>query len=273
MPEGTRQGGQAAKFVDDAINVGLGLRVVLHGAHLLRKLRRKSTWKTYDPPQKLRAMGTSVPRALQYLRKRAGLTMEELARRGDFKSASSVQRYLSEDDFKERYLPPKTARRFAKSLVGLGEPPILQAEVMLLAGPEFANQPTIHVPLIDFVEAGEWAEVVDPYPAGEGSAIPASAQVGKRSFALRIRGRSMEPTYFDGDVIIVDPDVQPVPGDDVVAKLLSEQEATFKRYRVRSPKEVELLPLNDLHPTLTLSSKNPGRIVGVMVEHHRYRRR
>jgi len=35
---------------------------------------------------------------------------------------------------------------------------------------------------------------------------------------------------------------------------------------------IELRPLNDAWPVITLDAKNPGRIVGTMVEHHSYRR-
>ncbi|MCZ4058067.1 S24 family peptidase [Pantoea sp. LMR881] len=40
----------------------------------------------------------------------------------------------------------------------------------------------------------------------------------------------MEPDFKEGDVIIVDPEIEPVPGEFVVAKN-GEHEATFKKYR------------------------------------------
>ncbi|MGI4859741.1 MAG: LexA family protein, partial [Janthinobacterium lividum] len=66
------------------------------------------------------------------------------------------------------------------------------------------------------------------------------------------------------------------PGDFVVAKNGS-QDATFKKYRPRgvslTGQEVfELAPLNDDYPTLR-SDTEPLQIIGVMVEHRRYRKK
>ena len=71
--------------------------------------------------------------------------------------------------------------------------------------------------------------------------------------------------------------VQPRPGDFVVAKRDSDLSATFKKYRIRNQDEqgrdvIELTPLNPDWPTLMIDRDNPGRIVGTMVEHRRYRR-
>lgn len=38
------------------------------------------------------------------------------------------------------------------------------------------------------------------------------------TFALKVRGKSMEPEFKEGDTIIVDPDLCPCPWDYVVAK-------------------------------------------------------
>ncbi len=35
---------------------------------------------------------------------------------------------------------------------------------------------------------------------------------------------------------------------------------------------IELVPLNEDWPTLTISTDNPGHIIGTLVEHRRYRR-
>ena len=77
--------------------------------------------------------------------------------------------------------------------------------------------------------------------------------------------------------MIIDPMVPPRPGDLVVAKRDNDQEATFKRYRLRSQDEqgrdvIELKPMNPDWPTLIIDRNNPGHIVGTMVEHRRYRR-
>ena len=85
----------------------------------------------------------------------------------------------------------------------------------------------------------------------------------------------MRPDFTPGDRVIIDPDVQPQAGDFVVAKN-GEEEATFKKYRVRGSDQTgnavfELVPLNEDFETMR-SDMQPIRIVGVMVEHRKYRR-
>lgn len=96
-------------------------------------------------------------------------------------------------------------------------------------------------------------------------------------FALEIESESMLPDFKEGDIIIIDSALEPRPGDFVVAKLDREEKATFKKYRPRGEDAdgypvVELAPLNPDYPTLTMNVSNPGRVVGVMIEHRRLRR-
>jgi len=137
---------------------------------------------------------------------------------------------------------------------------------------------TARVPVVDRIQAGDWTEVSDPYVVGSGEEfLQTDLGVSSSTFALIIEGRSMEPEFQHGDKVIIDPMVQPRPGDFVVAKRDNDQEATFKKYRLKSQDEqgrevVELVPLNPDWPTLIIDRDNPGRIVGTMVEHRRYRR-
>ncbi len=133
------------------------------------------------------------------------------------------------------------------------------------------------VPVIDTVAAGTWGAVTDPYPPGRGMDVLITEQhLGSAAFGLIISGTSMAPEFEDGDKIIVDPDITPVPGDFVVAKLDDADEATFKKYRPRGIDAtgrpvIELVPLNEDWPSLRIDAEHPGRIVGTMVEHRRYR--
>lgn len=133
------------------------------------------------------------------------------------------------------------------------------------------------IPLISSVQAGQMTEAIDPFPPGAAfEYLLTDLKLSEQAFALEIEGQSMEPEFKEGDRIIIDPAVQPQPGDFVVAKNGCE-EATFKKYRPRGigqdGREVfELVPLNVDYPTIN-SANEPARIIGVMVEHRRYRRR
>lgn len=141
----------------------------------------------------------------------------------------------------------------------------------------FESRPR-ELPVIDYVRAGNWDTVTDAYPRGAGMArIAVDRAVGDNAFALFVRGDSMSPEYREGDCVIVEPAVDPRPGDHVVAKLDNEEEATLKKYRPRGTDAegvpiIELVPLNDDWPTLRIDATHPGRIIGTVVEHRHYRR-
>jgi SOS-response transcriptional repressor LexA len=143
---------------------------------------------------------------------------------------------------------------------------------------ESTNPGIRHVPVIGYVQAGLWTEATDPYPMGSGSeTISSTENLGPTAFALRIKGDSNYPEYKEGEIVIIDPSVTPMPGDMVVAKN-GEDEATFKKYRPRgtddSGRDVfELVPLNSDYPTLRSDKDGPMRIIGTMVEHRRFRKR
>lgn len=134
-----------------------------------------------------------------------------------------------------------------------------------------------YVPIISRVHAGAWHPTMS---LGQESAdwINVSWQPKGPTFALEVNGESMLPEFRSGDVIIVDTGLEPMPGDYVVAALEGESEATFKKYRPRGFDDngepvIELAPLNPDYPTLMISAKQPGRIIGTMFEHRRFRRR
>lgn len=143
--------------------------------------------------------------------------------------------------------------------------------------PSPAERSAKPVPVISWVQAGLLSDLTDAYPVGFGDGVEwVDVTFGRHTAALVIRGDSMEPEFREGDVIIVDPDVAPQPGDFVVAGNASE-EATFKKYRPRGTAPngdiiFELVPLNDDYPTLR-SDETHLRVIGVMVEHRKRRRR
>lgn len=133
------------------------------------------------------------------------------------------------------------------------------------------------IPVISAIQAGALKEIVDPYEAGDGfTTIYADDTYSKGAFALEISGNSMVPEFLPGDLVIIEPDWVPRPGEYVAAKNGSD-EATFKKYRQRGVDSsgqmvFELVPLNDDYPTLR-SDITPLIIIGVMAEHRRKTRR
>ncbi|HHQ4900482.1 TPA: S24 family peptidase [Aeromonas veronii] len=138
--------------------------------------------------------------------------------------------------------------------------------------------PGKRIPILSYVQAGNWREMCEQASNFDGNVefVTASSEIGPYGFGLWLRGDSMVPLFKEGDLIIVDPDEGPQPGDYVVAKNGSDG-ATFKKYRPRgideSGQEIfELVPLNEDYPTMH-SDRQHIQIIGVMVEHRSYRKR
>jgi phage repressor protein C with HTH and peptisase S24 domain len=181
------------------------------------------------PPSHFRGM-TNVPAALRALRARSGLSIRKLASLIDMPPTTYA---YYEDGFKEDYLPVPLARQLAKAVAGLGAPPIEEREVMALTGAAMAppnaepaavevprpNQMPLDVPVYGVAvggDAGDFSlngDVVDRVRRPPGL-------VGNRNaFAVYVRGDSMEPRHYQGDLLYVDPIRPARSGDDVLVEL------------------------------------------------------
>ena len=102
------------------------------------------------------------------------------------------------------------------------------------------------VPLISWVSAGYFCEVIDNFHPGDAEEwISTTVSVGPNAYALRVRGDSMEPDFPEGSIIIVDPRREPQPGNYVIAK--NGGEATFKQL-TKDGADRYLKPLNPQYP-------------------------
>lgn len=98
------------------------------------------------------------------------------------------------------------------------------------------------------------------------------------SFAIYIEDSSMHPEFIEGDVVIIDPEVSPLPGDRVCALVEGYGDAVFRSYKssgIKDPSNVQaniftLLPLNKNWAPIDVNGN--GKIIGVMVEHKKPRR-
>ncbi|VEG92570.1 LexA family protein [Legionella spiritensis] len=76
-----------------------------------------------------------------------------------------------------------------------------------------------------------------------------SDRIGKNAFALQMKDESMIPEFRVNDVLIIDPDTSPKPGDFVVALIEGEQEIIVRKYKQLSAskeaQQFELIALNE----------------------------
>ena len=171
---------------------------------------------------------------------------------------------------------------------GVGEPlssadtaptPLVQSNVEPLRGH------MKRIPILSYVQAGcpNGCEQIHARQAAleNGDFIWVDAELPDECFALKVVGKSMQPDFLEGDILVIDPTIAPTPGDFVVASrsgFSDEFETTFKKYKPRGYDEhgnlyFELIPLNDDFPKYD-SRVDELTITGVLVEHRRsYRRR
>lgn len=132
-------------------------------------------------------------------------------------------------------------------------------------GPDIVGR----VPLISWVQAGAWAEVIDNHQPGQAEEWRlTTAKVSKNAFALRVKGDSMtnpngSPSIPEGYIIIVDPYRQAENGDLIVARLDDSMEATFKKLVIDGGLRY-LKPLNPAYPVIQINGN--CTIVGKVVK-------
>lgn len=121
------------------------------------------------------------------------------------------------------------------------------------------------VPLISEVQAGNYT-VIDNFNPKDGlERVPVTIPIKRHTFALRVQGDSMvgdnTDSFPEGSLLIVEPEMQALPGDYVIA-LNSENQTTFKQL-IRDGGELFLKPLNVRYPIRPLGN---AAIIGVVRE-------
>ncbi len=124
----------------------------------------------------------------------------------------------------------------------------------------------IRVPVFGHVAAGIPINAIEDILDYE--EIPESEARGGEFFALKIKGRSMEPRIYNGDIVIVRRQ-QTVDNGDIAIVLVNGDEATCKKIK-KTPEGVMLIPLNPDYDTMFYSNSDieqlPVAVLGKVVE-------
>lgn len=132
------------------------------------------------------------------------------------------------------------------------------------------TQPRGKVPLISWVQAGDFCDAVDPHPAGKDDEwLECPMRHSKNTYALLVRGSSMhnpmgDRSFAEGDIIFIDPDLQPQHRSLVICRLDGSNEATFKRLLIEGDSKL-LEALNPSWPDRIIKIEDNATICGVVI--------
>lgn len=182
-------------------------------------------------------------------------------------SQSAIAQYLSGN---VKSLRAETAAKFEEVtgfsstwlVTGKG-PKMAKANLVAIPGSD-------PVPLISWVQAGNWAAVVDNFASGDAERwLQCPSRHSERAFALKVRGDSMynpasEPSFKDGDIIFVDPSLEAIHRSLVVVRLDDEDEATFKQLLIEGQKRY-LQALNPNWPDRIFPINGNATLSGVVI--------
>jgi phage repressor protein C with HTH and peptisase S24 domain len=199
---------------------------------------------------------SEAARRLKELREQAGLTMRSVSEALGW-SLTRYQHY--EDRYKRRFLPFELARELDALFNQHGTEP---GAVLQLAGieqgqgvshrrepvaprPSNANvsQSQRDLPVLGAVKGGSEGFYFNDGEAKEFVERPANLKGAFNGFALYVDGDSMEPRYFAGELLYVNPN-RPVTKHCFVAVELADGQGLIKQFVRRTDQEVVLHQFN-----------------------------
>ena len=129
------------------------------------------------------------------------------------------------------------------------------------------------IPIISWVAAGSFtsmAEQVLPSIHDRELWAYTTRKHSPKSFGLEVRGESMfnpggKVSFQEGEIVLVDPEMDPRNGDFVVVRLDSQNEATFKKLVVEGGEQY-LMALNPDWPERIIELDESATIIGVVFE-------
>lgn len=189
----------------------------------------------YLPPSDLPTLAARI----DYAMKQRGFTQQQLAEAAST-SQTTIQKLCSgkSRESKKLHAIAKALQVSAEWLL-TGEIPLQAAGTHDAPGEDSVTvlgATGRKLPVIGSIAAGAWCEAIALQPSDIEDWIESPGPVGPRAFVLKIDGVSMfnpngSVSFADGDHVVIDPDIDPMPGDFVAARLAGSDRVTFKRLR------------------------------------------
>lgn len=198
------------------------------------------------------ALGENIKQA----RMKAQISQDELAKRLGYKSRSTIAKIESG----ENDLTQKKVAAFAKALN-------VSIDFLMDGNGNENNSQRVRIPVLGRIVAGIPLEAIEEIEDYE--EIPRKMASSGEFFALRIKGRSMEPKLTEGDIVIVRKQEDVDSGDTAIV-LVNGDEATVKQIK-KTEAGIMLIGFNvEVYQPHFYSNEQietlPVRIIGKVVE-------
>lgn len=198
------------------------------------------------------ALGENIKQA----RMKAQISQDELAKRLGYKSRSTIAKIESG----ENDLTQKKVAAFAKALN-------VSIDFLMDGNGNENNSQGVRIPVLGRIVAGIPLEAIEEIEDYE--EIPRKMAASGEFFALRIKGRSMEPKLMEGDIVIVRKQEDVDSGDTAIV-LVNGDEATVKQIK-KTEAGIMLIGFNvEVYQPHFYSNEQiealPVRIIGKVVE-------
>lgn len=198
------------------------------------------------------ALGENIKQA----RMKAQISQDELAKRLGYKSRSTIAKIESG----ENDLTQKKVAAFAKALN-------VSIDFLMDGKGNENNSQGVRIPVLGRIVAGIPLEAIEEIEDYE--EIPRKMAASGEFFALRIKGRSMEPKLSEGDIVIVRKQEDVDSGDTAIV-LVNGDEATVKQIK-KTEAGIMLIGFNvEVYQPHFYSNEQietlPVRIIGKVVE-------
>jgi SOS-response transcriptional repressor LexA len=200
---------------------------------------------------------SEAARRLKALRERSGLSMRAVAESLNW-ALTRYQHY--EDRYRRRFLPVELVRHLADLFAPHGIDPRAVLELAgIEAGPgapvgsispqprlsdvAIPSSPTRDLPVIGAVKGGSEGFYFNEGEPKEFVIRPASLAGASNAFALYVDGDSMEPRYFAGEILYVNPN-RPLTRNCFVAVEMADGRGMIKQFLRRSDDQIVLHQFN-----------------------------
>lgn len=186
-----------------------------------------------------------IAETFRALKERSGLSWTEIAIACGYKTQSSIQRFYTEGGNDKDHLPVHIVNGLLKTIVGKGQPPIAEDEIVALApllgfntppSPTYGSeQPKPEYGMASAPYTGSWAKVdkipVVAYAAASGERVAINLEHDApiklierphwlagvpKAVAVQIIGESMSPRYRDGEIVFINMSAPVIKGKDCI---------------------------------------------------------